>query len=192
MATQKELDKTYMDMAIAMSKLSKGARAKVGAVAVTKNGVVITGVNGLPKELGNSLEQIVDNTSWHWNMVYTQAIVSKLTVIHAENNILVKCAREGVSMLDSTIYTTLSCCEHCASMLASVGVKRVVYLDEYRCKKGIDVLKQCNIEVEKFHVTEWKQKCLGEFLHEIFEPTPEEIIRDEIQRRQQIVENFNG
>ena len=192
MATQKELDKTYMDMAIAMSKLSKGVRAKVGAVAVTKNGVVITGVNGLPKELGNSLEQIVDNTSYYWNRANTQSIVSKSTVIHAENNILVKCAREGVSMLDSTIYTTLSCCEHCASMLASVGVKRVVYLDEYRCTKGIDVLKQCNIEVEKFHVTEWKQKGLGEFLHEIFEPTPEESIRDEIQRRQQIVENFNG
>ena len=192
MATQKELDKTYMDMAIAMSKLSKGVRAKVGAVAVTKNGVVITGVNGLPKELGNSLEQIVDNTSYYWNRANTQSIVSKSTVIHAENNILVKCAREGVSMLDSTIYTTLSCCEHCASMLASVGVKRIVYLDEYRCTKGIDVLKQCNIEVEKFHVTEWKQKGLGEFLHEIFEPTPEESIRDEIQRRQQIVENFNG
>ena len=151
MATQQELDKTYMDMAIAMSKLSKGVRAKVGAVAVTKNGVVITGVNGLPKELGNSLEQIIDNTSWHWNRANPQVIVSKSTVIHAENNILVKCAREGVSMLDSTIYTTLSCCEHCASMLASVGVKRVVYLDEYRCTKGVDVLKQCNIEVEKFN-----------------------------------------
>lgn len=150
MATQKELDKTYMDMTIAMSKLSKGVRSKVGAVAVTKNGVVITGVNGLPKELGNVLENIVDNTSWNWNRANTQALVSKPTVIHAENNILVKCAREGVSMLDSTVYTTLSCCEHCASMLVSVGVKRVVYLDEYRCKKGIDVLKQCGIEVEKF------------------------------------------
>ena len=150
MATQKELDKTYMDMAIAMSKLSKGVRAKVGAVAVTKNGVVITGVNGLPKELGNSLENIVDNTSWNWNRANPQVLVSKSTVIHAENNILVKCAREGVSMLDSTIYTTLSCCEHCASMLASVGVKRVVYLDDYRCTKGDDVIKQSNIEVEKF------------------------------------------
>ena len=159
MATQKELDKTYMDMAIAMSKLSKGVRAKVGAVAVTKNGVVITGVNGLPKELGNSLEQIIDNTSWHRNRVNQQVLVSKSTVIHAENNILVKCAREGVSMLDSTIYTTLSCCEHCASMLASVGVKRVVYLDEYRCTKGIDVLKQCNIEVEDFNEIRF---CKGE------------------------------
>ena len=148
MATKKELDRAYMGMAIAMSKLSKGVRAKVGAVAVTKNGVVITGVNGLPKELGNVLE---DNTNHNSDGENTQFIVSKQTVIHAENNILVKCAKEGVSMIDSTVYTTLSCCEHCASMLVSVGVKRVVYLDEYRCTKGIGVLKQCNIEVEKFN-----------------------------------------
>ena len=154
MATQKELDKTYMDMAVAMSKLSKGVRAKVGAVAVTKNGVVVVGVNGLPKPLGNRLEyetytiisKFEDNTK-----LVCCGLKSKNTVIHAETALLVKCAKEGVSMIDSTVYTTLSCCEHCASMLASVGVKRVVYLDEYRCTKGIDVLKRCNIEVEKFN-----------------------------------------
>ena len=153
MATQKELDKTYMDMAIAMSKLSKGVRAKVGAVAVTKNGVVVVGVNGLPKPLGNELEDktytIISKFGENAKLV-CDGLKSKNTVIHAETNLLVKCAREGVSMIDSTVYTALSCCEHCASMLASVGVKRVVYLDEYRCTKGIDVLKQCNIEVEKF------------------------------------------
>ena len=25
------------------------------------------------------------------------------------------------------------------------------HVDEYRCTKGVDVLKQCNIEVEKFN-----------------------------------------
>ena len=54
MASQKDLDKVYMDMANSMSTLSHGQRAKVGAVAVTANGVVITGVNGLPKSLGMS------------------------------------------------------------------------------------------------------------------------------------------
>ena len=153
MATQQELDKTYMDMAIAMSKLSKGVRAKVGAVAVTKNGVVVVGVNGLPKPLGNELEDktytIISKFGENAKLV-CDGLESKNTVIHAETNLLVKCAKEGVSMIGSTVYTTLSCCEHCASMLASVGVKRVVYLDDYRCTKGIDVLKQCDIEVEKF------------------------------------------
>lgn len=36
-------------------------------------------------------------------------------------------------------------------MLASCGVKRVVYLQEYRDTKGIEVLKQCGIIVEKLN-----------------------------------------
>ena len=34
MASQQALDKVYMDMAISMSTLSYGKRAKVGAVAI--------------------------------------------------------------------------------------------------------------------------------------------------------------
>ena len=145
MASQKDLDKVYMDMANSMSTLSHGQRAKVGAVAVTANGVVITGVNGLPKGLGNELEykEYSDGLGGGW------WLETKPTVIHAENAILVKCAREGVSMLGSTVYTSLSPCEHCASMLASAGVTRVVYRDKYRNIKGLSVLEQCGIIVEQ-------------------------------------------
>lgn len=142
MATQKQLDKVYMDMAIGMSTISYGQRAKVGAVAVTANGVVITGVNGLPKALGNELE-------FKEIGIIPDKYTTKPTVIHAENAILVKCAREGVSMLGSTVYTSLSPCEHCASMLASAGVTRVVYKHQYRNLKGISVLERCGICVEQ-------------------------------------------
>lgn len=147
MATQHDLDKVYMDMAISMSTLSYGKRAKVGAVAVTANGVVITGVNGLPKALGNELEYQDNTDDPHFEPV--TFLVSKPTVIHAENAILVKCAREGISMLGSTVYTSLSPCEHCASMLASAGVTRIVYKDKYRNLKGLGVLEQCGICVEQ-------------------------------------------
>lgn len=140
MASVKSLDKTYMKMALAMSELSYGERLKVGAVAVTKNDVVLTGVNGLPNKLGNNLE-VFDG----------DVLVTKDTVIHAENALLCKAAKEGVSMIGSTVYITHSCCSHCASMLVSVGVSRVVYLDEYRSKKGIDILRDCDIVVEKFN-----------------------------------------
>ena len=43
MATQKELDKCYMNIAKSMAELSYGKRGKVGAVAVTENGVVVAG-----------------------------------------------------------------------------------------------------------------------------------------------------
>ena len=60
-----------------------------------------------------------------------------------------KCAKEGVSVKGATIYTTLSCCVQCASMLASCGIKRVVYLEEYRDTSGIDILNECGILVDK-------------------------------------------
>ena len=34
-------------------------------------------------------------------------------------------------------------------MLASCGIERVVYLQEYRDTKGIDILKECGIVVDK-------------------------------------------
>lgn len=151
MASQKELDRVYMEMAISMSTLSHGVRAKVGAVAVTSNGVVITGVNGLPKQLGNNLECVTTTFHGFGFFLHTK---TKNTVIHAENGILVKCAREGVSMLGSTVYVTLSCCDHCASMLIASGVKRVVYLDEYRDTNGIKTLIDSGVIVDKYALTQ--------------------------------------
>lgn len=132
-------------MALAMSTLSNGVRAKVGSVAVTKNGVVLTGVNGLPKQLGNQLEYRecsdgLGGSSW---------LVTKPEVIHAEENVILKAAREGVSLIDSTFYITLSTCVHCASQLISLGVSRVVYLNDYRDTTGVDILKQSGIIVDK-------------------------------------------
>lgn len=155
MASQYELDHTYMKMALAMAGLSNGVRAKVGAVAVTKNGVVLTGVNGLPKQLGNQLEYReysdgLGGGSW---------LVTKPEVIHAEENVILKAAREGVSLIDSTFYITLSTCIHCASQLLSLGVARVVYLNEYRITTGVDILKQSGMIVDKleFKMTEYNE-----------------------------------
>lgn len=66
-----------------------------------------------------------------------------------ELNAVLKCAKEGVSVSGATIYTTLSPCVSCSSMLASCGIERVVYLREYRDTKGIDILKECGIVVDK-------------------------------------------
>src|SRR5690606_32530721 len=109
MASQYELDHTYMKMAIAMAGLSNGVRSKVGAVAVTKNGVVLTGVNGLPNQLGNVLE-VVEYTSELFGS--EPRLVTKPEVIHAEENVILKAAREGVSLIDSTFYITMSTCVH--------------------------------------------------------------------------------
>ena len=142
MPSQNKLDQYYMSLALRVAELSHGVRAKVGSCLVTENDLTVLGTNGLPKQLGNELEFIEFGCG---------SLTSKKEVIHAELNTILKCAKEGVSVKGATIYTTLSCCAQCASMLASCGVKRVVYLEEYRDTSGIDILRQCVILVNKLN-----------------------------------------
>ena len=142
MPSQNKLDQYYMSLALRVAELSHGVRAKVGSCLVTENDVSILSCNGLPTALGNELEFVEFGCG---------SLTSKKEVIHAELNTVLKCAKEGVSVKGATIYTTLSCCAQCASMLASCGVKRVVYLEEYRDTSGIEILKTCGIVVDKLN-----------------------------------------
>lgn len=142
MPNQSKLDQYYMSLALRVAELSHGVRAKVGSCLVTENDLTVLGTNGLPKALGNELEFVEFGCG---------SLTSKKEVIHAELNTILKCAKEGVSVKGATIYTTLSCCAQCASMLASCGISRVVYLEEYRDVSGIDILNECGIVVDKLN-----------------------------------------
>jgi dCMP deaminase len=141
MASQSHLDEVYMGTAILHSRLSKAKRAKVGAILVTKESVCLTGFNGPPRGMSNDCEIVQKDGS----------LVTSNETIHSELNCVIKAAREGISVLDSTIYVTLSPCISCSALLIQAGVKRVVYLEEYRDKTGIDLLKSARIQVEKFN-----------------------------------------
>lgn len=164
MPSQNKLDQYYMSLALRVAELSHGVRAKVGCCLVTESDVTVLGTNGMPQDLGNELEYegfgTVDVDKLNLNCksyplthvaieIPSVRLISKPTVIHAELNAILKCAKEGISVKGSTIYTTLSCCAQCASMLASCGVSRVVYLEEYRDVSGIDILNECGIVVDK-------------------------------------------
>ena len=128
-------DQLYMDLAKRVAKESRCPRKQVGAIVVTQSQALFPGFNGHacggPNEWQDTGEP-------------------NLEVIHAENNCLNKMLEEGVSAKGSTIYTTLSCCLQCAKQLVGAKVKRVVYLEEYRDKTGLEYLRRYNVEVEKF------------------------------------------
>lgn len=144
-----KLDNYYMSLALRVAELSHGVRAKVGACLVTDSDITILGCNGKPKPLGNQLEELKPIGTQNGCAVKGLRLVTCDSVIHAELNAVLKCAKEGVSVSGATIYTTLSPCVSCSSMLASCGIERVVYLEEYRDTKGIDILKDCGIVVDK-------------------------------------------
>lgn len=140
MANQKELDLCYMSVAEAHAKLSKAQRKKVGCALVTANQVILGGTNGMAPGSSNELE---------WKDGPFEVLITKPEVIHAELNCILKAAREGVSVVGGTLYTTLSCCKPCSEMVAAAGIKRVVYTEEYRDTSGIENLKALGVIVEK-------------------------------------------
>ena len=129
-----EADSVYMGVAKAHATLSKATRLKVGACIVTPSRVIIPGVNGQPKPLGNVCER--DG-------------VTKSSVIHAELNCILKAQREGISIEGATLYVTHSPCEHCASLIIETGISRVVYAEEYRSLVGVENLKMAGVIVER-------------------------------------------
>lgn len=138
MATQNELDSLYMSMAWRMAQISKAKRLHVGAVLLLPSGVLVPSVNGMPKQLGNDCEEIINGE-----------IVTKPEVIHAEEQIINKCSLEGLSSKNGILYCTHSCCRHCSSRIIASGIVEYVYSSDYRDSVGIDNLKKSGIIVRK-------------------------------------------
>ena len=129
-----KLDKVFINIAKETSTLSHCVRSKVGAVLVKEGNIISFGYNGTPSGMNNCCE---DND------------ITLPHVIHAEVNAILKAAKTGNSVDGSTLYLTLSPCLDCSKLILQSGIKRVVYLNQYRNLEGVDFLKQF-IEVEQY------------------------------------------
>lgn len=127
MPTQRQLDTVYINIAKEISSLSKCERAKVGAILVKDGNIISMSYNGTPSGMNNCCER---------NGVTVQ------DVIHAEMGAILKAARSGYAVGGAELYLTLSPCVDCAKLILQSGIKRVLYLQEYRKTDGIDFLKK--------------------------------------------------
>lgn len=69
---------------------------------------------------------------------------------HSEQNCVIQAAQHGVSVEGATLYCTMSPCLVCFKICANAGVRRIVYLTEYRI-----------VEPQKT----WAAECGIEWLH---------------------------
>lgn len=129
-----------MSVANAHAMLSKASRKRVGACLVTKTGVIIPGYNGTAVGASNECEDVLEDGT----------LITKPTVIHAELNSILKAAKEGVSVVDSILYVSLSPCIPCSAMIIQAGVKEVVYSEMYRDVEGIEHLVSNDVLVRQF------------------------------------------
>ena len=125
----------FMSTALLISCRSSCDRLHVGCVLVKNNRIISAGYNGfLP---GAPHESIVVNNH-------------EVATVHAEQNAISDCANRGVSVKDAIAYITHYPCINCAKILASSGIKEIIYLNDYKNDVNVEkLLNGVNIKTKK-------------------------------------------
>ena len=135
-------DRRFLDLSDTIARWSKDPSRGVGAVIVSPSRqIVATGFNGLPRGIEDRPERL-------------ERPVKYDLICHAEMNAIVQCARNGVSPMGSTIYTSFAPCVHCTLSIIQSGIVRVVTYpsgagDEHwtdNLRKSRDLLAEAGVE----------------------------------------------
>ncbi len=135
---QLKYDKAYLKMALEWSKLSYCDRRQVGALIVKDKMIISDGYNGTPSGFENICEDDEGYTKWY--------------VLHAEANAILKVASSTQACQGATLYITMSPCKGCSKLIHQAGIKRLVYIEEYKDTSGVRFLKKAGISVS--HITD--------------------------------------
>lgn len=130
---QLRYDRAYLRMALDWAKLSHCKRKQVGALIVKDSMIISDGYNGTPTGFENDCEDDCEKTKWY--------------VLHAEANAILKVAKSTNNSMGATLYITLSPCRECSKLILQSGIKRVVYINAYKDKSGLEFLEKAGLEV---------------------------------------------
>lgn len=156
-----------MKIAYAVAAESKCVSVQVGAVLVKDDRVIATGYNGTPKGQPNccDVHKVSDPELFLYEPRTMRYLLlpagrekhhawSKKNEIHAELNVILFAARNGIETDGATLYCTLTPCGECAKALAASGIKRVVYHNVYDKNDSDwdDIMEKAGIKVEQIEM----------------------------------------
>ncbi|MHA1481941.1 MAG: deoxycytidylate deaminase [Candidatus Heimdallarchaeaceae archaeon] len=102
-------------------------RRQVGAVLVNDNRQIIsTGYNGVPRGVKHCTVKTC--TKLYEKSGEKNEICP---AVHAELNAILQAASAGISPEGTTLYSTTRPCSGCTMAIINVGIKRVVYVEDY-------------------------------------------------------------
>lgn len=166
MSQSNRWDDYFMDLAVRSARMSYCERLKVGAVAVRNRRPILSGWNGTAPGEDNCCEEEVQDVEAKtmefetagamlkaFKLAQTQldtykqfsksrnaTLRTKLSVNHAERNLIEHAAAEGISLRGCDLYITHAPCVECAKSIANAGFVSIIWKDIYRCDAGLRYL----------------------------------------------------
>ena len=120
-------------------------RRHIGCVIVNNNVIVSTGYNGPPSGLPHCDEVGCIREKLN---IPSGTRMEVCDAVHAEQNAIIR--GDPLRLKGATLYVNAKPCKMCARMIINAGIKRVVYIDDYPDKEGIELLKKAGIETTIF------------------------------------------
>jgi len=151
-------EETLMAVAEVVALRGTCDRAQVGAVIAHDGRPISFGYNGAPPGLPHCDE---NNHGWGPNphepgTPFHSAVeegmaeglyeVGCINATHAEANALAFAARHGIATEGATLYVTVAPCDVCARLLIAAGISKVIYKEEYRDGRGLELLAAAGVE----------------------------------------------
>ena len=68
---------------------------------------------------------------------------------HAEANAILKTAKSNHNCSGATLYLTHSPCKDCSKLIHQAGIKRLVYIDQYKDLSGLEFLNEAGVEIRE-------------------------------------------
>ena len=146
--------------------LSKCARVKVAALIVKDGRILSCGYNGTPAGQTNCnelftteagkfyarksiSEEWLEYSEKEWKELHHE--FANTNEIHAEMNAIAQAYRNNLQIdNDCTMVVSTMPCENCAKLIYSVGIKNIVFVNEYdRGTTAIDFFNKTGINIEK-------------------------------------------
>lgn len=140
-------DEYFLSLLDPLGKRGTCDRGRSGAVIVSEgNTILATGYVGAPPgqphcdEAGHMMKTVTDedgNSSQHC-----------VRTLHAEENAILQCAKDGIKLQGATIYCKMVPCYNCAMRIIRVGIKRIVAQKRYHADNlSLGLFKSAGIEL---------------------------------------------
>jgi dCMP deaminase len=148
-------DEVLMAHARVAALRSTCSRQSVGVIIARDGRVLVTGYNGAPAKMPHCDHACSCSSHYRENVTvkvpeHQSTCLSDKPCeisVHAEANAIAYAARWGVRTEDSDLFTTHTPCLPCGQLVINSGIKRVVYGDLHRDRRGLELCQKAGIEV---------------------------------------------
>ncbi len=150
----------YMEMCESLAKRSTCLRIQTASLIVKDNVIVSVGYNGVPTHQQHCIEYWTQNNPFSTVQELVESDYfyihhhdwSNIHEIHGEMNAILFAGKNGIPLVDATLYTLYSPCIQCAKAILTSGITRVYFKEVYkRNTDGIDLLEKQGVHIQQLN-----------------------------------------